>query len=601
MRIPALDPGTCPLSAGQAMQFNAWASTLTSEQTAWFLGYLTASHRWQDDKLASGPQPHQGQQLTVLYASQTGNAARLASQLTAVAASAGLPATSINAADYRTADLHSENYLVLIVSTHGEGAAPESAAGFYRFLFSKRAPRLEKLRFAILALGDQTYPHYCKCGADIDRRLEELGAERLLPRVDCDVDYQSTAAVWQEQVITTFKALIPAQGPMSTEPAFAAAATEEPTFSQDQPLAAGLLEHINLNGRGSLKQTVHLELSLADSGLTYQPGDALAVLPHNSPSYVRDVLCALGLTGDEPVLVDGKEQRMVDALDDTFEVTTITRSFLQAYAAATNHDELASLAAPNQDQSFRDYVQGREIIDVLTSYVPRGLSAQSFVGMLRRLQPRHYSIASSLLAHPEEVHLLVKLVRYQSHGRLREGVASGYLCQRLGEEAPIRVYPVPNPSFRLPRDPDAPIIMIGPGTGVAPFRAFVEERESLGCRGRNWLFFGDQHFDCDFLYQVEWQRWHKAGILSRIDLAFSRDQEERIYVQRRMLERAHELYAWLQQGAYVYVCGERSRMATDVHETLITIVAQEGQQDRETASAFIDDLSTQRRYLRDIY
>jgi sulfite reductase (NADPH) flavoprotein alpha-component len=313
------------------------------------------------------------------------------------------------------------------------------------------------------------------------------------------------------------------------------------------------------------------------------------------------LLAVAGLSEEARVTVDGTELPLMEALEKTFEVTTITRPFVKAYAAETKCSELAALLEQGQQSKFQNYVYGREIIDVLTAYPAGGLSPQGFVGMLRRLQPRLYSIASSLRAHEEEVHLLVGLTRYESFGRIRDGVCSSYVCERLPESDPLPVFPSPNPNFKLPSNPDARVIMIGPGTGLAPFRAFVEEREALACRGRNWLFFGDQHFTTDFLYQVEWQRWHKSGILSHLDLAFSRDQADKVYVQHRMLERGRDLYAWLQDGAHVYVCGDAGKMAADVHEALIAIVSKHGGKDHEAAGEYVQALQADKRYQRDVY
>jgi sulfite reductase (NADPH) flavoprotein alpha-component len=325
------------------------------------------------------------------------------------------------------------------------------------------------------------------------------------------------------------------------------------------------------------------------------------VWPRNSPKYIRDLLGVAGFPEDAPVTVDGVERPLQEFLGETFEITTITRPFVKAYAAATNCSELEALLAPDQQDSLQRYAFGREIIDVLSTYPPVGVSASAFVGMLRRLQPRFYSVASSLRAHEDEVHLLIGLTRYESYGRVREGVCSSYLCQRLREDEPVRIFPSPNPTFKLPSDPDARIIMIGPGTGVAPFRAFIEDREAAACRGRNWLFFGDQHFTTDFLYQIEWQRWHKAGVLSHLDLAFSRDQAQKVYVQHRLVEKGRDVYDWLQQGACVYVCGDAERMAVDVHEALLSIVGQHGGQDRDAAEEYLQRLQTDKRYQRDVY
>lgn len=610
MHIPPIDPKHSPLASNQVTEFNAFAGRLSSEQAAWLLGYLTASQQLQPSgnaiTTAATPAAAAGAgQLTVLFASQTGNAAKVAKTVAAAATNAGIPALAVSTGDYKTTGLRNERNLVLVASTQGEGDPPESAVEFHRFLFGKRAPRLEDMRFAVLALGDYSYTNFCKAGADFDQRLEELGAKRILPRVDCDVEYQASAEGWQAQVIDAFRPLVAKEPPgvVEAQAAAVAPAATEPTAAYDKsrPFAAAVLERISLNGRGSEKRTFHVEISLTGSGISYEPGDALGVVARNAPEYVRDLLAAAHLPGEGAVTVDGKQQGLEEALTDFFEVTTITRPFVKAYAEYTRATDLQALLEKGNEEGFRNYAHGREIVDILLSHPARELAPQTFVSMLRRLQPRLYSIASSLLVHEDEVHLLVGLTRYESYGRRRDGVCSSFIAERLREDEPLRVYPSPNPNFRLPQNRDARVIMIGPGTGVAPFRAFVEEREALGCRGRNWLFFGDQHFTTDFLYQVEWQRWHRAGVLSHLDLAFSRDQSQKIYVQHRMLERSRELFAWLQDGAYVYVCGDASKMAADVHEALVGVVMKEQGKGREAAVEYVENLQAQKRYQRDVY
>jgi sulfite reductase (NADPH) flavoprotein alpha-component len=603
MRIAPIDPHKSPLPPSQTAQFNALAASLSPEHTAWLLGYLQGSQQSQEAGQPSPPASANGNDgLTVLFASQTGNAMKVANQVAAAAATRGLRAVTSSAADYKTSSLRNERNLILVTSTQGEGDPPDSAVEFRRFLFGKRAPTLEGLHFAVLALGDYSYANFCKAGEDFDRRLEELGGKRVLARVDCDVEYQATAEAWQAQVLEAFQALAgQTEGPVTAALPTAGPGPSGPLWDKSHPFAAPVIERIDLNGRGSAKKTMHIELSLTGSGLTYEPGDALGVVPRNSPAYVDELLAAARLPGDAQVVVDGKESQLAPALAEAFEITTITRPFVKAYASQCKWPELAGLLEKGREGDLRDYVYGREIIDLVLAYPPRELSPQAWVGMLRRLQPRLYSIASSLRAHEEEVHLLVGLTRYQSHGRQREGVCSGFLSERLEEDEPVRVYVSPNPNFRLPQNPDTRIIMIGPGTGVAPFRAFVEEREALGCRGRNWLFFGDQHFDTDFLYQVEWQRWHKSGVLSHLDLAFSRDQADKVYVQQRMLERSQDLYAWLQEGAYIYVCGDAGRMAADVDAALIAVVSKESGKGGEAAQEYVQTLQSGKRYQRDVY
>jgi sulfite reductase (NADPH) flavoprotein alpha-component len=602
MRFPPIDPQNTILSAAQVKQWNDFVGSLGGDQVPWLLGFLCATTQLlQGSKPESQSAAVSSGGITVLFGSQTGNAAKLAKRLVTALGNAGLAANAISTGDYKTNNLKNEKHLVLICSTQGEGAVPDSAVEFRRFLFSKRAPKLGGVRFAVLALGDYSYKQFCKAGAEFDQRLEELGGERIAPRVDCDVDYRAAAQAWQDGIIEILKKTAPAASASISVSTPLALPVQESEFDQFSPFRASVLDRINLNGRGSGKTTMHLELSLAGSGITYKPGDALGVIPHNAPDYVAELLAAARLAGDAPVAVDGQEMVLSRALTEFYEVTTITRPFVKAYVADGRNPELASLLEKDKDEEFATYVHGREIIDLLQTYQPGELTAQGFVGMLRRQQPRLYSIASSLASHEEEVHLLVGLTRYQSYGRTRHGVCSTYLCERLDEEDTVRVYPSPNAHFRLPENPDAPVIMIGPGTGIAPFRAFLEEREALGSRGRNWLFFGDQHFATDFLYQVEWQRWQTAGILSRADLAFSRDQADKVYVQHRMQEQAADLYAWLQDGAYVYVCGDADKMAADVHTTLLDIVSRQGGKDPEAAQAFLDDLQSNKRYQRDVY
>jgi sulfite reductase (NADPH) flavoprotein alpha-component len=600
MRIPPLDPQRTPLPASQTAQFNALVSSLSAEHTAWLLGYLHASQ--QALPTVSAPAAADSQGLTVLYASQTGNAMKVAKQVTEAASALGLRAVAVSAADYKTSNLRAERNLVLVSSTQGEGDPPDSAVELRRFLFGKRAPALDGLRFAVLALGDYSYANFCKAGEEFDRRLEELGGKRVLPRVDCDVEYEAAAEAWRQQVLEAFQKLLGSSDAPASPQTLVSPTDNGPTvWDKAHPFSASVLERINLNGRGSDKKTFHLELSLTGSGMTYEPGDAVGVVPRNSPSYVDELLSAAHLRGDAVVAVDGKESSLAQALGELFEITTVTRPFVKAYAAQGGWTDLAGLLDKGREADFQAYAYGRELIDVLIANPPRDLSPQTFVGMLRRLQPRLYSIASSLHAHEEEVHLLVGLTQYHSHGRLREGVCSTFVSERLGDDEPLPIYLSTNPNFRLPENPDARMIMIGPGTGVAPFRAFVEEREALGCRGRNWLFFGDQHFDTDFLYQVEWQRWHKSGVLSHLDLAFSRDQNEKVYVQHRILERSRDVYAWLQDGAHVYVCGDAGKMATDVEAALVSIISKEGGKPREAAEEYLHAMHAGKRYQRDVY
>jgi sulfite reductase (NADPH) flavoprotein alpha-component len=373
-------------------------------------------------------------------------------------------------------------------------------------------------------------------------------------------------------------------------------------FGKKRPFPAELLRTQLLNGPGSTKETLHLELSLEGSGMTYEPGDALAVHPVNAPDEVAAVLAAAGCSGTETIEPKGSAARpLADALREDFDITGLSRAVLTKLAEATGSEELRSLLGEERKDDLKAYVDGRRIVDALTDFAPGGLAADRLAGMFRKLPPRLYSIASSPLAHPGEVHLTVAAVRYRSHGRERKGVCSTYLADLVRPGDPVRVFTQPNKNFRLPADPATPVILIGPGTGVAPFRAFVEHRAALGQPGPAWLFMGDQHASCDFLYEAEWRGHLESGVLTRLDAAFSRDQPEKIYVQHRMLEHAAELHAWIVRGAAVYVCGDAARMAVDVHEALLTIVERQGGLSREAAVAFMDELKRGGRYQRDVY
>ena len=593
MQILLPERSQTPLNDDQYHLLQQFFSTLSPEQAAWVGGYLTG--RVAKD-LPSLPSAADIADITILVGSQTGNSEALAEQLHSLAAGRGLKTAVKKMGDYKLQQLKAEKNLLVIVSTYGEGEPPDNAKELVEYLFSKRAPSLRQMHFAVLGLGDSGYEFFCKTGIDFDRRLEELGATRIHPRVDCDVDYESSAEAWMDAVLNVLSLRLEANS-QTAEPAPPSVASSS-VYSRKHPFPALLLENIVLNGRGSLKETHHLEFSLEGSGLSYEPGDVLGVYPANAPDVIDALLQTLRFAGTEWVtLDDGKEGFLYDALFRHYEITAITRPVMQKYALLANNQKLDQLL--HDKQKLNDYLYGREMIDLVTDFPSGELSPQAFVGCLRKLPPRAYSIASSLKQHPDEVHITVAAVRYQSHGRDRKGVGSTYLAERIDGDTTIPVYIDRNNNFKLPADPDTPIIMIGPGTGIAPFRAFVEEREAVGAPGKNWLFFGDQHFETDFLYQAEWLRYLKSGLLTRMDVAFSRDQEQKIYVQHLMAEHGKELYAWLQEGAHLYICGDGKRMAHDVHQELLNIVAAESGTDN--AEDYIADLQKTKRYQRDVY
>ena len=538
--------------------------------------------------------------ITILYGSQTGNCKKVAQLAAEAAAAKGLTAAVKDMNDYAPRQLAQERRLLVIVSTQGEGEPPIAAEELHRFLLSKRAPQLPDLQYAVLALGDQSYLQYCQTGREFDERLAELGGQRLLDRVEVDVAFLPPSRQWIEDVLSKLTAEVGAAttAAVTGEPAATTAAPPAPAYSHDQPFEARILESIQLNGRGSTKETYHLELDLAGSGLRYQPGDALAVVPVNDAGLIEHVLTAARLRDTDPVQLAGKTLPLAAALTAGRELSVLTRDVLERYAAHAPHAELRDLLADKQ--RLAPYLYGRDVADLLADY-PAELSAQNLLDTLRPLPGRAYSIASSLLAHPDEVHLTVGAVRYEAFGRRKQGACSTFLADRVQVDDAVRVYVEANEYFKLPTDGATDIIMVGAGTGVAPFRAFVEERVELGATGRNWLLFGNPHFTTDFLYQTEWQQHLKKGGLSKLSVAFSRDQAEKLYVQHRLLENSRQVFDWLENGASFYVCGDKARLGNALQLALAEVVMRESGRDQEAATDYVRGLRKQRRYLEDVY
>jgi len=603
-----------PFHQEQVDLLNRLLPTLSEGQRIWLSGYLSAI---QGGAVASAPvgapAPASAaapaasaisKEVTILYGSQTGNSQRLSKKLGEKLQAQGFQVTLSSMGDFKTNNLKKVETLLIAVSTHGEGDPPDNAIPFYEFLHSKRAPRLEGLRYSVLALGDTSYEKFCQTGKDFDKRLEELGASRLTPRVDCDVDYDEPAAEWMSQVTSALNAAAGAGGSAATAAAVASPGAAPATeYSRTNPFEAEVLENLNLNGRGSDRETRHLELSLEGSGMDYEPGDCLAVYPRNHPRLVDELIEAMGWNGDElvPVNKNGDERPLRDALSASFEITVLTKPLLEQAAKLTQNGALQELVSEGREADLRAYASGRDLLDLVQDYGLKGVPAKSFVSILRKLPARQYSIASSSKANPGEVHLTIRKVQYEAHGRERYGVCSTFASERLQPGDTVPVYVHQNPNFKMPSNPDTPLIMIGPGTGVAPFRSFLAEREEIGASGKTWLFYGDQHFSTDFLYQTDWQRWLKDGVLTRMDVAFSRDTDKKVYVQHRMLEKSKELYQWLQEGASVYVCGDEKRMAHDVHAALAAIIEREGGFSPEEAAEYLSRMQQDKRYQRDVY
>lgn len=600
-----------PFNQEQVELLNQLLPTLTEPQKSWLSGYLTAYQvtgtgivqTTQQSALATTEQPI-AKEVTILYGSQTGNAHGLATKVGKTFDERGFQVTLSSMSDFKPNNLKKVQNLLVVVSTNGEGEAPDNALSFHEFLHGRRAPKLENLHFSVLALGDSSYELFCQTGKDFDQQLEKLGGTRLYPRVDCDVEYDEPAANWLKGVLSNLHTKDSEQTTAITQVATAQATQlEETVYSRKNPFKAEVLENINLNGRGSNKETRHLELSLEGSGLTFEPGDSVGVYPENDPALVDQLLAALPWAPDEKVTVnkEGDVLSLKEALLSYFEITVVTKPLLKQIAPLLDNEKVNELLAPGHEDDVKAYVKGRDLLDVIQDFGPWGESAQAFVSILRKIPVRLYSIASSLAANPDEVHLTIGAVRYDTHGRERKGVCSILCAERLQPGDTLPVYIQPNKNFNLPENPETPIIMVGPGTGIAPFRSFIQEREEIGAQGKSWLFFGDQYFVTDFLYQTEWQKLLADGVLTKLDLAFSRDTEEKVYVQNRMLEHSQELFEWLEQGAAFYVCGDKDNMAKDVQNTLLDIIEKEGKMNREQAEQYLADLKKQKRYQRDVY
>ncbi len=535
--------------------------------------------------------------LTILYATESGNAEALADAAREAAARLGFAPRVVDMADSTPLEAAKAEDLLVIASTWGEGEPPQRAADFYNALMAPDAPRFEGVRFAVLALGDRAYAEFCgfcETGRRLDARLAELGGTRAAERSDCDVDYEAQADAW---IVATLRGLAPSEGPGAAGVAggllsamgLARPAATGPT-SHTHPFEAEITRKVNLNDSGSSTRTFHVELALAGSGILDEPGDSLGILPQNDPALVEEVLDAAGLGGDTA---------LHEALGTRYDITTLSPRQVASYAGLTGDKGLAGLAA-DAGRAAEFVRGGRGLIDLLAA-APHTLAAGQLTGLLRPLPPRLYSIASSRKAAPDAAHLLISAVEYEAHGRTREGVASMDVAERRHVGDRLQVYLKPNRHFRLPADPAQRVIMVGPGTGVAPFRAFMQECDATGATGKTWLFFGNRRYAQDFLYRLEWQDLLKRGVLSRLDVAFSRDQPEKIYVQDRMWDARRDLFAWLQEGAALYVCGDLGGMARDVNATLLRIAADQGSLDEEGAQAWLDGLRRSGRYLRDVY
>jgi sulfite reductase (NADPH) flavoprotein alpha-component len=565
----------------------------SAEQRAWLNDFLSkALAQGTQVAAASGPSVP----VTVIYGSQTGTAEGLAKKLVKTLKKGNFEPEIHDMASYDRARLTQERNLLIITSTYGDGEPPDSAADLHSWLLSDAAPRLEGVSYSVLALGDSSYPDFCKCGIEFDTRLSALGANRIHSRVDVDVDPDAPFAEWSKGVLATL-APTGAHIPASDD---AAAEASDTGFSKSNPFPAVVVENRNLNGPGE-KQTHQIALSLEGSGLEYEVGDALGVYPLNPPDVVDEIIANLPFKAGDVPIPDGGETSLREALIRYYDIGSLNKSLIQKWQAKSGSPFLRSLVAADDKKAYDDFCRGRDLIDLVIDHPADFSDGEEFVSHLKKLQPRLYSIASSPRAHPGEVHLCVGIVRYHTFGRKRGGICSTFLADRVAPDVKPRVFVHSNNAFRLPADGATDVIMVGPGTGIAPFRAFLEERKATAAKGRNWLFFGNPHRATDYLYQEEIEGYIGDGTISEFDVAWSRDQKEKLYVQHLMIQKGAELWKWLSQGAAFYVCGDASRMAKDVDQALLKVAEEHGKLTPEEAVAFISQLKKEKRYLRDVY
>ena len=564
-------------------------------QRAWLSGFFAGMHAHMSQNVGLSAQTD-SQTITILYGSQTGSAESVANDAGIVAKAYGLTPLVKSMDEIEANALTTIEYLLIITSTYGEGEMPDNAQLLWDSVNAEGMPRLEGLKYSVLALGDTSYDLFCQAGIDWDNKLTALGATRIYDRTDCDVDFEEAAESWITAVIP-----LVAGGTGTTIAETETRATDKPEYHRKNPFPGKLLLNRLLTDASSSKETRHYEISIAGSGLSYEAGDALCVVPSNCPELVADVIKAIDCKGDEDVTVNGELIRLKAALHSHFEIKTPGKELLEEIATRSGDQELNGIIEAGDKQKLSDYLWGRDILDLLLQFPVCELTAAEFIALLKPLQHRAYSISSSGKKYPEAVHLTVASVRYDSYGRQHKGVCSTFLADLVDAETPVRCFFTPNKVFRVPENDKLPIIMVGPGTGIAPFRAFLQERHYRNASGKNWLFFGDRNATTDYIYRDELESYQESGLLTKLDLAFSRDQEAKIYVQDKMLEQGAELFLWLEQGGYFFVCGDAYRMAKDVDQALHAVIAKHGELTEQQAIDYVNQLKKDKRYVRDVY
>ncbi|OUS71552.1 sulfite reductase [NADPH] flavoprotein, alpha-component [Pseudoalteromonas sp. A601] len=603
MLLGQLNAAASPLSQEQVQKLQGLVAELNPIQQAWVSGYLAANANTAALGGVVGAAPSAGEAaaLTILYGSQTGNSKGVATKLKEQAESRGLAVKLVSMADYKPTALKKEKFLTVVVSTYGEGEPPEDAETLHEFLTTKKAPKLDGVKIAVIGLGDSSYEFFCQTAKDFEERLTKLGAETIYQRADLDVDYDDEAATWITGALDAFEPDLKAQqdtGGQVVSMPFGAPAAAASQYTKQKPFAAELSTVQKITGRDSTKDVRHVEISLEGSDITYTPGDSLGVYFLNDEALVDEVLELTQIDAASLVKIGDEELSIRDALIEKLELTQSYPGFVEKYAVATGTPELLKLV--EDKAAMREYIEPRQIFDVIRQN-PAKIEAQTLVDCLRKLQARLYSIASSQAEVEDEVHLTIGLVEFDAFGSEHLGGCSGYLARRAEEGCKVKVFSEHNDNFRLPSNDETPVIMVGPGTGIAPFRAFLQERDSREASGKNWLFFGNPHFTQDFLYQVEIQGYLKSGLLNKVDVAFSRDQADKVYVQDKLRQNSKDVFAWLEAGAHIYICGDANRMAKDVHNALIDIISENTGKSFEDADQYLKDLRSANRYQKDVY
>ncbi|HLN73917.1 MAG TPA: assimilatory sulfite reductase (NADPH) flavoprotein subunit [Prolixibacteraceae bacterium] len=585
-----------PLNEQKLAVLESLSKGVSREQLLWINGYFQGMLVSSGSKAVAETTNvvSNSQKLSILYGTHTGRSKALAQKLADTLTRQGVSVKTVSMDEYKTRELSSETHLVVIVSTHGEGEPPAMAEDFHGFITGKRAPQLPNLSYAVVALGDKSYRLFCKTGTDIDSSFKQLGAKAILPILKLDVDFEEEADRWIGQFAATFSDI-----PQNIESnAKESAVVKVHEYSRKNPFQATVLDKVRITGRGSDKEVYHVELSLKGSGITYEPGDSVGILANNPPSLVEAILQFNGFDGNEKVTIKEGELTLFEALSRYLEITVLNREVIQHYFEKTGHAKLKEVLA---DEKLLDhYLYGHDVLDLLEEF-PSALSAQELAEILRSFPARLYSISSSQAAVGDEVHITVAKVSYHHKGRNRAGACSTYLADHIEVDSLVSVFIEKNPAFKLPDDHQTPVILVGAGTGVAPFRAFLQHREANNHKGNTWLFFGERRFHSDFLYQLEWQKLVKNGFLEKIDVAFSRDQDEKIYVQHRLIQRQKEVYDWLNKGASIYLCGDMKSMARDVQHALLQIFESEGGMTEEKALEYLKQLKKEKRFQTDVY